>query len=695
MSEMPSLIRKRDGRVVPFDPEKIVKAVEKAFQTTNEGKKRTPRYVASCVIEKIESEVPTVEEIQDLVEETLMDMGFRKTAKSYIIYRAKRTETRNLESLIKDTYSIIDDYIHKSDWRVAENSNMSYSLQGLNNHISSTITSRYWLHKIYPLEVGQAHIEGFLHIHDLGILSSYCVGWDLEILLRNGFGGVAGKIKSLPAKHFRTALGQIVNFFFTLQGEAAGAQAFSNFDTYLAPFIAYDNLDYTQVKQCIQEFIFNLNVPTRTGFQTPFTNLTFDLTVPQSFKEKRVIIGGEEKEKTYGEFQKEMNMFNRAFAEIMEEGDADGRIFTFPIPTYNITKDFNWDNPEFDEIWKMTAKYGTPYFANFVNSDMNVEDTRSMCCRLRLDTREIKTRQNLKLLFNTEDEVTQKVDLNKKRSRGGLFASNPMTGSIGVVTINLPRIAKISKNKNEFFNNLMHYMGIAKESLEIKRKFIEKFTEESLYPYTKIYLQQIKDMTGNYWSNHFSTIGLIGMNEAVANLLHVSYESDEGREFAKETLDKMLAKLEEFKENTGNLYNLEASPAEGTSYRLARLDKKSFPDIITAGTDEIPYYTNSVHLPVNSTYDVFRVLNHQDELQSRFTGGTVIHLFIGEAIQDIRTVKKLIRKVCEGYKLPYFSITPTFSICPVHGYLPGEHKFCPKEHTEEQLERYGKIVNEN
>jgi ribonucleoside-triphosphate reductase len=687
-------VKKRDGRTVPFDKDKIFSALEKAFTATNEGKKRSPREVSEFVLMRLredEVEVPTVEQIQDLVEETLMRNGYYQTAKSYIMYRAKRQEVRNLKSLTKDTYSIIEEYISKNDWRVAENSNMSYSLQGLNNHISSSVTSKYWLNKIYPADVGKAHTDGFLHIHDLGILASYCVGWDLELLLIKGFGGVNGKISSKPAKHFRTALGQVVNFFFTLQGETAGAQAFSNFDTLLAPFIRYDGLDYAQVKQCMQEFVFNLNVPTRTGFQTPFTNLTLDLMVPRSFYNKKVIIGGREREETYKDFQKEIYAFNRAFAEVMEEGDANGRIFTFPIPTYNVTKEFEWDNPEFDEIWRMTAKYGTPYFANFVNSAMDVEDTRSMCCRLRLDTSEIKdqSRKLTAILMDKETKEKKEQEEEKKARRGGLFASNPMTGSIGVVTVNLPRIAKVSGSKKEFFDNLRHYMGIARASLEIKRKIVEEFTDHALYPYTKIYLGDIKASTGHYWAHHFSTVGLVGMNEAVQNLLHIPYNTDEGRKFAEETLDFMVAQLEEFKKQTNSLYNLEASPAEGTSYRLARIDKKSFPDIITAGTDEVPYYTNSVHLPVNASDDVFYVLNHQNELQAKFTGGTVVHLFLGEAIKDISTVKELVKRVCSKYKLPYFSVTPTFSVCPVHGYLAGEHPYCPHEHSKEQLERFG------
>lgn len=596
-----------------------------------------------------------------------------------------------------DITKIIDDYLSQSDWRVAENSNMSYSLQGLNNHISSSAISYYWLNNIYENDIAEAHIDGYIHIHDLGVYSSYCVGWDLEALLRKGFGGVSGKITSAPAKHFRTALNHVVNFFFTLQGEAAGAQAFSNFDTFLAPFVANDGLDYDEVKQAMQEFIFNLNIPTRTGFQTPFTNLTFDLFVPKSLAEKPAIIGGKETNRKYGEFQKEMNMINKAFAEVMSAGDANGRIFTFPIPTYNITKDFDWDNPELDDIWRMTAKYGTPYFANFVNSDMDVDDARSMCCRLRLDTREIKSRNKasmklagLSLVDPTDQQQSNREDQTGKTARGGIFAANPLTGSIGVVTINMPRLAyEANGDVDEFFRLLDKYMDISKRSLEIKRSIIEKNTESGLYPYTKVYLGDVQKLTGKYWSNHFSTIGLIGMNEAVENLLKIRYASDDGIMFAKSVLDKMLARIESYRLETGNLYNLEASPAEGASYRLAKIDRKRYPDIITCGTDDAPYYTNSVHFPVTETMDIFDVMEKQDGLQSKFTGGTVLHLFLGENIKNIKTVRSLVKKICANYKMPYFSITPTFSICPVHGYIPGEHQYCPLEHTQEQIEKYG------
>ena len=563
---------------------------------------------------------------------------------------------------------LVDNYLDKLDWEVKENSNMSYSLQGLNNYVSSAITKTYWLNKIYPREIREAHLSGDFHIHDLNSLSVYCVGWDLQDLLLKGFRGVKGKVASRPAKHFRSALGQIVNFFYTLQGESAGAQAFSNFDTYLAPFVAYDKLSYYEVKQALQEFIFNINVPTRVGFQTPFTNLTLDLKVPGFMKNQAVIIGGKMMSSSYGEFQKEMDMINRAFMEVMSEGDADGRVFTFPIPTYNITKDFDWDNPNLEPLWQATAKYGIPYFANFINSDMKPEDARSMCCRLRLDTRELRTRG------------------------GGLFGSNPLTGSIGVVTINLPRIAFLSKPSDhptdEFFSRLTSLMELAKESLEIKRKVLESFTDSGLYPYSKFYLSTIKERFGEYWKNHFSTIGLVGMNEACLNLFGEPITSQQGQEFALKTLRFMREKLVGFQQETGNNYNLEATPAEGVSYRLALLDTKRYPGIITAGKRR-PYYTNSSQLPVNYSDDVFEVLELQDELQSSYTGGTVLHIFVGERITDTRSIKLLIKNIFENYKLPYLTVTPTFSICPVHGYIPGEHKECPicKEEKVKEIER--------
>lgn len=558
-------------------------------------------------------------------------------------YAKKPFMSNPLESDRDSNLNLVDAYLKQLDWKVNENSNMSYSIQGLNNYIASEISKQYWLNRIYPENIKNAHINGDIHIHDLNIISVYCVGWDLKDLLSEGFTGVKGKVESAPAKHFRTALGQIVNFMYTMQGEAAGAQAFSNFDTLLAPFIRYDNLDYKQVKQAIQEFVFNMNVPTRVGFQTPFTNITMDLNVPSYYAEQPVIIGGELQEATYKEFQKEMDMLNKAFFEVMMDGDNSGRVFTFPIPTYNITKDFDWDNENIKGLWEMAAKYGIPYFSNFINSDMSPEDARSMCCRLRIDNRELEYRG------------------------GGLFGSNPLTGSIGVVTINLPKIAEVSKTKVEFLERLTQKMELAKDSLEIKRKLLENLTDKELYPYTKFYLRDIKARFGVYWKNHFSTIGLIGMNEACLNLFGENIGSLQGKQFAIEVMDYMRAKIVKFQKETGNNYNLEATPGEGTSYRLAKLDK-----------DKYSYYTNSTQLPVNYTDDIFEVLDHQDNLQTKYTGGTVVHIYAGERIQSIETMKNLVKKICNNYHLPYFTFSPTFSTCPNHGYVAGEHYTCPE-----------------
>ncbi len=665
------LIRKRSGRVVPYNKKKISVAISKALKAI--GVKEDSDAITNQVETSLYmnffrlGNIPTVEEIQNYVEETLMLRKLPDVARAYILYREKRNEARKVEDVFRDVEGIMGKYLKKEDWRVQENSNMNFSLQGLNFYVSSSVTARYWLGKIYSPRIREAHSNGDFHIHDLGILGPYCVGWDLMDLLKEGFRGMSGKVESSPAKHLRSALGQIVNFIYTLQGEAAGAQAFSNFDTLLAPFIRFDKLDYTSTKQALQEFLFNINVPTRVGFQTPFSNITLDLKVPDSFKETQVIIGGREKDTTYGDFQQEMNMINKALAELMMAGDAKGRIFTFPIPTYNITKDFDWENEELIPVWEMTGKYGIPYFSNFVSSDMDPEDARSMCCRLRLDKRELRKRG------------------------GGLFGSNPLTGSIGVVTINLPRIAYISTDTDEFFDRLSNVMETAKESLELKRKIIEDFTGEGLYPYTKYYLRNIKKTAGSYWDNHFSTIGLIGTNEACINMFRKGILSQKGKEWAEQILRFMTNKLSEFQEETGNLYNLEASPAESASYRLARKDKQRFPDIYTKGT-EAPYYTNSVHPPVDEVDDAFDVLEHQDPLQVLFTGGTVVHIFLGESIKDWKTVRDLTRKIVNRFSLPYFSFTPTFSICPVHGYISGEHFFCPLPHTEEELEEFGQTV---
>ena len=667
-------IKKRNGKVVKFEVEKITEAITKAGHATGEfddGKaaEKLTLKVVSLMQELIKKRLPTVEEVQDIVEEVLLSSSYRKTAKSYIIYRQQHAQLREITN--KSSVNLVDQYLDQLDWQVNENSNMTFSLQGLNNYISSEISKVYWLNKIYPQEIKEAYLAGDFHIHDLNILSVYCVGWDLFDLLMEGFNGVPGKVESKPPKHFRSALGQVVNFFYTLQGEAAGAQAISNFDTLLAPFIRYDKLGYEEVLQALQEFIFNVNVPTRVGFQTPFTNVTLDLQVPSYYADQPVIIGGAPQKENYKEFQKEMNLFNKAFFEVLAAGDAKGRVFTFPIPTYNITKDFDWDNPNLEGLWEIASKYGIPYFSNFVNSDMNPEDARSMCCRLRIDNRELEKRG------------------------GGLFGANPLTGSIGVVTINMPRLGYLAKDENDFRERLLKLMNLSKESLEIKRKILEKFTERNLYPYVKYYLRNMKKRHNQYWKNHFSTIGLVGMNEAALNLTGKDITTPEGREFALRTLDFMRDKLREFQKETGNNYNLEATPAEGTSYRLAKKDKEMHPDIICANESAYkkggqPFYTNSTHLPVNFTDDIFEALDLQDGLQTKYTGGTVVHLFVGEKISSPAAVKNLARKICEKYHLPYFTLSPTFSICPNHGYVAGEHFKCPK--CGEKSEVYSRIV---
>lgn len=666
-------IKKRDNQIVKFEADKITYAIHKAGKVTGEIDEINARALCLHVInlaqQTIDSEIPSVEDIQDIVEEILLSSPFKKSAKAYIIYRDQHAKIREIISNAE--ISLIDNYLEKLDWQVKENSNMAYSLQGLNNYIASEVSKIYWLNKIYPPEIKELHINGDYHIHDLGLISVYCVGWDLKDLLLIGFKGAVGKIESSPAKHFRSALGQIVNFFYTLQGEAAGAQAFSNFDTLLAPFIRYDKLSYKEVKQALQEFVFNVNVPTRVGFQTPFTNITMDLVIPSIYADHPVIIGGELQDVTYSDFQEEMNIINKAFLDVMSEGDAKGRVFTFPIPTYNITTDFDWDNPILEYLWEATAKYGIPYFSNFVNSDLKPEDARSMCCRLRLDTRKLEARG------------------------GGLFGANPLTGSIGVVTINLPRIAYNSLNKEEFYQRLEEMMNVAKNSLEIKRKILEKLTENNLYPYTRYYLRDIRERFGQYWKNHFSTIGIIGMNEASMNLLAKNIGTQEGHAFTIEVLDFMREKLIEYQEATGNNYNLEATPAEGTTYRLAKLDKERYPKIIVANEKEnaagsAPFYTNSTQLPVNFTDDIFETLDLQDEIQTKYTGGTVLHLFAGERIQDISGLKNLVNKICNNYKLPYFTFSPTFSICKKHGYIDGEHFKCP--HCNSVCEVYSRVV---
>jgi len=1059
---MERFVRKRKGTIVPFDRNRIQTAIEKAFNATGIKDDRTVAKATDIVVDKLERDffrygsIPHVEQIQDIVENTLMTLGCTEVAKAYILYREKRRQIRELRDAEVDAISLIDDYLQQVDWRVRENSNMTYSLQGLNFHISSSIVARYWLHRIYPERVRLAHINGDVHVHDLNSLSCYCNGWDLYDLLLRGFGGVHGKVESKPPKHFRTALGQLVNFMYTLQGEcysadtqvltesgwkyfwnvsindriytlnpetrqielqkpiklyefnydgelyhfegdgfdllvtpnhnmlvcddsrrltfikahefghehsilcctngeidkqsyskasiiekvpykgkvyclevpnhtlcvrrngkicwcgnSAGAVAVSNIDTLLAPFIRYDGLNYEQVKQAIQEFIFNMNVPTRVGFQTPFTNTTHDLVPPPTLKDNAVIIGGEPQDATYGEFQEEMNMFNRAFFEVMAEGDAKGRPFSFPIPTINITRDFDFNNPNLDPLWEATRRFGTPYWANYVNSDMKPEDARSMClapstCVMIKDDKDeihvgriyelynkfagcsievpyngqwvparfvkvpykqpfyrvklsngisldftadhkhvtidgiklttelqpgdclawsteitpwngqvgdfvygyklakekgclkhwfklstdalvgfltyiltenngaygtydknqalrvgyianvfgysykivrIKIRRengeekdfwvtriyrNDRYVFEDKDRFgyVKIVSIEKIRNRsgkaycfevytndhlfelpcglithnccrlrldnrelrkrgGGLFASAPLTGSINVVTINMPRIAYLSHSEKDFFERLEQVMEIAKLCHEVKRKVLEDFTEKGLYPYSCVYLDTIKQRTGSYWSNHFSTIGIVGMHEACLNFLGKPIYDPEAKKWCIKVLEFMREKILEFQEETGNLYNLEATPAESCCYRLAKIDKKKYPGIITSGTEEAPYYTNSVHLPVGYTDDIFEILEHQDDLMVLFTGGCVVHLFVGEEIPSVEVVKELVKSICWNFRLPYFSITPTFSICPIHGYIPGKHEFCPYPHTEKQLAKWG------
>jgi len=666
------LIRKRDGKIVTFSKLKIEKAVERTLHSSSTD--ADPGEISDQVEAALymnffkNGSIPTVEHIQDFIEETLVLRKLTSAARAFILYREKKSEARDVDHLLSGMEGIVSDYLGKLDWRVKENSNMNYSLQGLNFYLSSSITRKYWLSRIYTPRIRELQENGDFHIHDLGILGPYCVGWDLMTLLKEGFKGARGKTESSPPAHLRTALGQVVNFFYTLQGEAAGAQAFSSFDTLLAPFIRYDGLNYAQVKQAFQEFLFNVNIPTRVGFQAPFTNITMDLKPSSTFREQNVIIGGKPKDDVYGDFQHEMNMINKVFAELMMEGDSKGRIFTFPIPTYNLTKDFEWDNDNLKPIWEMTGKYGVPYFSNFVNSDMDPDDARSMCCRLRLDNRELRSRG------------------------GGLFGSNPLTGSIGVVTVNLPKIGYTSADEEEFFDRLESVMEAARESLELKRDLIEKLTEKGLYPYTSHYLRTIKADQGNFWSNHFSTIGLIGMNECCMNFLGTSIATEDGSGWSIKVLDFMRKKLSAFQDETGNLYNLEASPAEGASYSLARKDKGEFPDAYCMGSSD-PYYTNSVHLPVTEQRDIYSLLEHQDPLQTMFTGGTVVHVFIGEAISDWKMVRKLARSIVTRFHLPYFSFTPTFSICPVHGYIAGEKFLCPYPHSQEELAEFGEIVD--
>ncbi|PIZ87837.1 MAG: ribonucleoside triphosphate reductase [Candidatus Nealsonbacteria bacterium CG_4_10_14_0_2_um_filter_40_15] len=667
-------IQKRDGTIVDFDESRITSAIFKAITASGQGDGIRSKKVSARVVQILnrrfkKDEIPNVEQIQDIVEEVLVLEGLVETAKAYILYREQRRRIREAETVSEESVDRMDQYLEKLDWEVQENANMAFSLQGLNHYAVSYVTKKYWLSKVYPKEIREANESGDFHLHNLDTLGPYCAGWDLYDLLIKGFRGVPGKVETKPAKHFRAILGQLVNFLYTLQGEIAGAVAVSNFDTLLAPFIRYDNLNYQQVKQALQEFLFNMAVPTRVGFQCPFSNVTLDLKPSEVFAKQPVIIGGKPQKETYGEFEEEMKIFDKAFYETMLEGDRYGRPFHFPIPTINITKDFPWDEPAFDGIFEASAKYGTNYFANYINSDMSPEDVRSMCCRLRLD---------LKELYN--------------RGGGGLFGSGSKTGSIGVVTINMPRIGYLSKTKKDFFDRLGKMMDLAKESLEIKRKTIENFISKGLYPYSKFYLGDIKKSRDGYYANHFATIGLVGMNEALLNFIGENIASRRGRSFALEIMDFMRKKLVQYQKDTNNIYNLEATPAESTAYRLALKDREQYPEIVTAGTKKTPYYTNSTQLPVNFTSDIFEALKLQDEIQCLYNGGTVLHLFLGERISDIQTIKSAIKRIFENFKLPYITFTPTFSICPNHGYIAGEHFFCPQCMVKQPCEVYSRIV---
>lgn len=657
------IVIKRDGSKVEFDPKRIFNAIVKAAEATAEFTEAEAQQITETVENFLKSskeykDEVSVETIQDLVENSLMSDGYFKTARAYIIYREKRTEARSSRGTVIAVQDAIDEYVNQADWRVKENANMGYSIGGMIMRISGKIVANYWLDYIYTEEIRKAHRSGDMHIHDLDFFAGYCAGWSLRQLLEEGFNGVDNKVGSMPPKHFDTAIGQMINFLGTMQNEFAGAQAFSSFDTYLAPFVKTDGLGYKDIKQGVQQFVFNLNVPSRWGMQTPFTNITLDWVCPEDMKTRHPVIGGKAVDFTYADCQKEMDLVNRAFIEVMTAGDKSGRAFTFPIPTYNITKEFDWENENVPLLFEMTAKFGTPYFQNFVNSNLNPSDVRSMCCRLQLNLNELRNRG------------------------GGLFGSAEMTGSIGVVTINLSRIGYLAKTEGEYFDRLERLMDLAKISLEMKRKAITDNLERGLLPYTKRYL--------GTWHNHFSTIGINGMNESLLNYLGKDIASEEGKAFALKAMEFIRQKLKEYQEETGNLYNLEATPGEGATYRFAKEDKKLYPDIHTAGTPDAPYYTNSTHLPVDYTEDPLMALDHQDELQTKYTGGTVLHLFLGERINDWQTCRDFVRKVTANYHLPYITITPTFSICPDHGYLAGEVKACPK--CDKKTEIWSRVV---
>ncbi len=655
-------IIKRDGTIEKYSRDRIAEAIEKAITAVEDS---SDEELATMLTDAVEQKlvlfmegrhpnsIPAVEEIQDIVETVLIESKRVDLAKAYILYRAKHEAIRDAQKLMLDINETMDGYLSQADWRVNENANVNFSLGGLILHNSGTVTANYWLRNIYSADVADAHKSGAMHIHDLSMFSGYCAGWSIRQLIAEGLGGVPEKITSKPAAHLSTLVFQIVNFLGIMQNEWAGAQALASFDTYLAPFVKVDNLSFKEVKQCIQSFVFGVNTPSRWGSQAPFTNITMDWTVPADLAEKAAIVGGEEQDFTYGDCKAEMDMLNKAFIELMLEGDASGRGFAYPIPTYNITEDFDWESPNSQLLFEMTAKYGTPYFQNFINSDLNPSDVRSMCCRLQLDKRELRKRG------------------------GGLFGSDEFTGSLGVVTINLPRIGYLAENKVDFYARLSHMMDLASESLVVKRKVISHLLDAGLFPYTKRYLQHL--------NNHFSTIGLVGMNECLINFIGKDITTEDGSRLAEEILDFMRKRLADYQEDTGDLYNLEATPAESTSYRLALHDKKHYPEILTAGTEDSPYYTNSTQLPVNFTEDLFDALDRQDPLQTKYTGGTVFHGFLGESIKEWKSCMELVKAICNNYRLPYFTISPTYSICPCHGYLEGEHFSCP--HCEKELEQ--------
>lgn len=651
--ELPKRIQKRDGSVVDFRSQKIIDAVTRAGKATGEFEApRAEEIVREHVLPSLEVDdkgVCHIEAVQDAVEHALFKVGCFTTLRAYIVYRESRAKVRDAKKSWVNVESSINEYLDQLDWRVNANANQGYSLGGLILNVSGKVVANYWLNHVYPPEVGRAHRDGDVHIHDLDMLSGYCAGWSLRTLLTEGLNGVAGKVEANPPKHLSSATGQIVNFLGTMQNEWAGAQAFSSFDTYLAPFIRKDNLPYEEVLQSMQELIYNLNVPSRWGTQTPFTNLTFDWTCPEDLRPQHPVIGGEEMPFTYGDLQKEMDMINRAYIEVMMKGDAKGRVFTFPIPTYNITPDFDWESENAERLFDMTARYGLPYFQNFINSELKPNMIRSMCCRLQLDLRELLKRGN------------------------GLFGSAEQTGSLGVVTVNCARLGYLYKgDKEALYKRLDYLLELAKTSLEIKRKVIQRHIDQGLFPYTKRYLGTLR--------NHFSTIGVNGLNEMIRNFTSDTDDitTSYGHAFALEFLDHVRARLVAFQKETDHMYNLEATPAEGTTYRFAREDRKRFPDILQAGTDSNPYYTNSSQLPVNFTDDPFEALERQDDLQRKYTGGTVLHLYMNEAVSSAAACRDLVRRTLTNFRLPYITVTPTFSICPKHGYLSGRHDFCPK-----------------